>query len=259
VLEVGDEAIVDATAFSLQGRTMRGVRQAVARTERAGYTTTIRRVGQLQPSEVAELQRFAERHRVGRTERGFSMALGRLGNPADERCVVVTAHRIDGGRQRLAALLHFVPWGEDGLSLDLMRRDRDTTNGVSELLIVAALQAAPTLGVRRLSLNFAVFRSALAGGERLGAGPVLRAWRAVLLAASRFWQIDSLYRFNAKFQPQWEPRFLCYPSPADLPRVTLAAMLAEAFLTLPRWHVSAAAHRVARRIRRPPAGTASPG
>lgn len=235
VLEVGDEAIVDATAFSLQGRTMRGVRQAVARTERAGYTTSIRRVGQLQPSEVAELQRFAERHRVGRTERGFSMALGRLGGSADERCVVVTAHRTDGDRQRLTALLHFVPWGEDGLSLDLMRRDRDTTNGVSESLIVAALQAAPTLGVRRLSLNFAVFRSALAGGERLGAGPVTRAWRTVLLAASRFWQIDSLYRFNAKFQPQWEPRFLCYPSPADLPRVTLAAMLAEAFLTVPRW------------------------
>jgi lysyl-tRNA synthetase, class II len=81
----------------------------------------------------------------------------------------------------------------------------------------------------------------------------------VLLAASRFWQIDSLYRFNAKFQPQWEPRYLCYPSPADLPRVALAGLLAEAFLTPPRWHVSAAAHRVARRIRRPPAGTASPG
>ena len=68
-----------------------------------------------------------------------------------------------------------------------------------------------------MSLNFAAFRSALERGERLGAGPVIRAWRRVLLFASRWFQIESLYRFNAKFQPTWVPRFLVYPHAADLP------------------------------------------
>ena len=63
-----------------------------------------------------------------------------------------------------------------------------------------------------------------------GAGPVLRSWRGVLLLASRHWQIDSLYRFNDKFGPTWHPRYLCYRRPAELPRVTLAALQAEAFL-----------------------------
>ncbi|QWZ09964.1 DUF2156 domain-containing protein [Nocardioides panacis] len=36
------------------------------------------------------------------------------------------------------------------------------------------------LGVARVSLNFAVFRSVFTRGERLGAGPVLRLWRFVL-------------------------------------------------------------------------------
>ena len=36
VIELGDEAIVDVAAFSLQGRSMRGVRQAVARMRRHG-------------------------------------------------------------------------------------------------------------------------------------------------------------------------------------------------------------------------------
>ncbi|MGC5413354.1 phosphatidylglycerol lysyltransferase domain-containing protein, partial [Streptomyces sp. DT225] len=67
----------------------------------------------------------------------------------------------------LKAVLHFVPWGTDGMSLDLMRRDRSADPGMNELLIVASLQAAPRLGVSRVSLNFAMFRSALARGEKL--------------------------------------------------------------------------------------------
>jgi lysyl-tRNA synthetase class 2 len=100
--------------------------------------------------------------------------------------------------------------------------------------VVAVAGAASRLGVRRLSLNFAVLRSALENGERLGAGPVARAWRSVLLLASRWWQIESLYRFNAKFQPAWQPRFLCYAAGRELPRVALAALEAEAFLVPPR-------------------------
>lgn len=226
VVELGDEAVVDVATFSLSGRAMRGVRQAVSRVERAGYVTRVRRVGDLSAGELRELRAASAAWRDGPVERGFSMALGRLGEPGDETCVVVEARH--GGQLR--ALLHFVPWSTDGLSLDLMRRARDCPNGVNEQLVVAALLAAPALGVRRISLNFAVFRSALDRGGRLGAGPVLRGWRATLLLASRFWQIDSLYRFNDKFGPRWEPRYFCFRRSADLPRVMVAALQAEAFL-----------------------------
>jgi lysyl-tRNA synthetase class 2 len=144
--------------------------------------------------------------------------------------VVAVARDADG---RLRGLLQLVPWGRDGLSLDLMRRDRDAENGLIEFLVVGLLRAAPGLGVRRVSLNFAVLRSVFERGDRLGAGPVLRGWRQVLLVLSRFWQIESLYRANAKYGPTWEPRFLCYAALADLPRVGLAALRAEAFVTMP--------------------------
>src|SRR5206468_8746830 len=142
----------------------------------------VRRTGDIPAEELAELDKLAAAWRGDAVERGFSMALSRLGDPADSECVVATATQ-DG---KLRGMLHFVPWGDDGLSLDLMRRDRTADNGLNELLIVRAIEAAPALGVRRLSLNFAVFRSSLERGERLGAGPFLRAWRAVLLFASRW-------------------------------------------------------------------------
>jgi lysyl-tRNA synthetase class 2 len=234
-LELGDEAVVDVADFSLAGRAMRNVRQMVKRIERAGYETRVRRVRDLGEAELERIRRAADAWRGTETERGFSMALGRIGDPADGDCLIATAHKPDaepGPHGDLKAILHFVPWGPNGASLDLMRRDRSADPGMNELLIVAALQAAPKFGIERVSLNFAVFRSALARGEKIGAGPVLRAWRGLLLFLSRWFQIESLYKFNAKFQPRWEPRFVVYRTAADLPRLGFAYLRAEGFVDL---------------------------
>jgi lysyl-tRNA synthetase class 2 len=228
-LELGDEAVVDVATFSLDGRPMRNVRQMVKRIERAGYTTEVLRASSVSEGERRRALVDADAWRGAETERGFSMALGRLVDPVDPDCVFVVA-RQDGV---VRGFLQFVPWGPDGMSLDLMRRDRTADAGVNELLIVDALRSCPALGVKRVSLNFAVFRSTLERGERLGAGPFLRGWRRVLLLASRRFQIESLYRFNAKFQPTWEPRFIVYPATRDVPRIVVAALEAEAFLTWP--------------------------
>ncbi|MFC4033554.1 phosphatidylglycerol lysyltransferase domain-containing protein [Streptomyces polygonati] len=237
-LELGDEAIVDTARFTLEGRAMRNVRQMVKRIERSGYVCRVRRVRELSEAEKQRVRLAADAWRGTDTERGFSMALGRFGEEADGDCVVVTAHkeREEGAPHPelgdLRAVLHFVPWGADGMSLELMRRDRAADPGLNELLIVAALQQAPGLGVVRVSLNFAMFRSALARGERIGAGPVLRGWRGLLVFMSRWFQIESLYKFNAKFQPEWVPRFLIFPNSRDLPRIGFAIMQAEGFVTL---------------------------
>lgn len=228
-LELGDEAIVRADEFTLEGRAMRGVRQAVNRCERAGITVSVSRMRDLPPEVVEEARTKADEWRDGQVERGFSMALGRFGEPQDGDAVLVTASCPEG----LVGLLHLVPWGPDGLSLDLMRRSRGSENGVVETMVASLMAASAHLGVTRVSLNFAVFRSVFARGERLGAGPVLRLWRAVLLWASRFWQIESLYRANAKYQPEWVPRYLVFRSSSDLPWVATAALRAEAFLVMP--------------------------
>jgi lysyl-tRNA synthetase, class II len=239
-LELGDEAVVSVADFGLEGRAMRNVRQMVSRVAKKGYVAEIRRVSDIPPEEIARMVRQADSWRGSPTERGFSMALGRIGGPDDGQCVVATA-TLDG---TLRALLHFVPWGGDGLSLDLMRRDRSAAPGLNDFLIVEAIKSAPDLGVRRVSLNFAVFRAALERGERIGAGPVLRAWRGILLFLSRWFQIESLYKFNAKFCPQWVPRFLVFPGTRDAPRIGIAALTAEAFLVWPTIEI----RRIGRRL-----------
>jgi lysyl-tRNA synthetase, class II len=232
-LELGDEAIVNAAEFSLNGRPMRNVRQMVNRVAKNGYEAEVRRVRDIPRQELDFIVEAADSWRGSQTERGFSMALGRIGAPGDENCVLATAK--ENGTIR--AVLQLVPWGADGLSLDLMRRDKSAQGGLNDFLIVETIKAASGLGVKRISLNFAVFRAALERGERIGAGPVLRAWRAVLIFMSRWFQIESLYKFNAKFSPVWQPRFFVFPHTKDAPRIALAALEAEAFLVWPRLHL----------------------
>ncbi|MEU1145161.1 bifunctional lysylphosphatidylglycerol synthetase/lysine--tRNA ligase LysX [Streptomyces sp. NPDC005863] len=229
-LQLGDEAILHVAGFDLDGRDMRVTRQAVNRVRRSGASARVRRHSTLSDAEMEEIIDKADAWRDTETERGFSMALDRLGDPEDGGCLLVEALGADG---KLLALLSLVPWGRDGVSLDLMRRDRTAPNGVMEFMVAELCAAAPKFGVRRISLNFAVFRSVFEEGGRIGAGPVLRLWRKLLLFFSKWWQLEALYRSNAKYHPEWYPRFICYGDSGALARISLASGIAEGFVSVP--------------------------
>jgi lysyl-tRNA synthetase class 2 len=232
-LQFGDEAILYPDKFRLSGSDMRAVRQAVTRARRAGLTVQVRRHRDLSAQEMAEVVEHADAWRDTETERGFSMALGRLGDSADGDCLLVEAVEGEGESARVVGMLSLVPWGPNGLSLDLMRRAPQSPNGTVELMVSELLQQADTVGVTRVSLNFAMFRSAFEEGARLGAGPVARLWRAMLVFFSRWWQLETLYRSNMKFRPHWVPRYACYEDARLIPRVGVASVIAEGFLVLP--------------------------
>jgi lysyl-tRNA synthetase class 2 len=181
-------------------------------------------------NELRELSRQVAGWRAGQAERGFSMALGRFGDPRDGDAVVVSCRDADA---ELVAVLSLVPWNDDGLSLDLMVRSPNAGNGVIEFMVNELVRAGPELGVTRISLNFAVFREVFERGGLAGAGIASRVRYRILLGLSRFWQIESLYKANAKYRPVWNPRFVCYPRARDLPRIASATLQAESFVRWP--------------------------
>jgi lysyl-tRNA synthetase, class II len=228
-LQLGDEAILYPDNFRLSGPDMRAVRQAVTRARRAGAAVRIRRHRDLGSEEMAQVIARADAWRDTESERGFSMALGRLGDPADGDCLLVEAVQNDS----VVAMLSLVPWGTNGASLDLMRRSPKSPNGTIELMVSELCMQSEGIGVTRISLNFAMFRSAFEQGAQLGAGPVARLWRGLLVFFSRWWQLETLYRSNMKYQPVWVPRYACYEDARLVPRVGVASVIAEGFLVLP--------------------------
>jgi lysyl-tRNA synthetase, class II len=231
---LGDEALLDLDRFTLQGRAMRIARQSWNRARRAGFSSMVCRSGELDTKSVAALGELSRRWRGAAAERGFSMALGRLFDPRDPTTMVVAAR---DGQGRLRGFLHLVPWDGDGASLDVMRRDRAAPSWLNDFLIVEAAQQLPNLGLRRLSLNFSFLRALLTAGEQPGAGLGARAARWLLRRLSGPFQIETLYRFNKKFNPSWHARYLAVEALEELPRVAIVALRAEGQLPSP-WRLA---------------------
>jgi lysyl-tRNA synthetase class 2 len=225
---LGDEAILSGGPMDLSGGAFKSLRKAVNRVERHGFTAEVRTVGELDAATVAELDALSARWRDGSAERGFSMAHDALVDELLHDATVVLARDADG---RVRGFLHFVPvFGRRAVSLAFMRRDRDTPNGLNDFLVVEAARLLGEHGVEELSLNFAAFGRWL----REPANAFERAAARFVHLADRWFQIERLLRFNAKFHPRWQPRYLLFAGPAQLPRVVLGALWAEGHLPAPR-------------------------
>jgi len=237
---LGDEAIVDLDRFSLDGRAIRKVRQSVSRLAKAGFGAELHEVSLLDPGTVGDVERVLECGREGAPERGFSMAMDSIGGPGCPDTLVVLARDGDGV---LRGVLHFVPcYGRSAMSLSFMRRDPHTPNGLTEFMVVKAVELLRERGVKELSLNFAAFAKWIHSPTRRSE----HALGKLIALGNPFFQIESLYRFNAKFFPRWEPRYLVYEGPLGLARASIAAMWAEGQLwkpALPRLGPGAGARR----------------
>jgi lysyl-tRNA synthetase class 2 len=224
---LGDEAILDLECFSLEGRQIRKIRQSVSRLSKAGFSAELHRVSDLSAATAREVEAVLVRGREGAPERGFSMAMDTIDGPHGDETVVVLAR---DGEDAIRGVLHFVPcYGRDAASLSFMRRDPSTPNGLTEFMVVKAAELLRERGVREMSLNFAAF----AKWMHSPAGPAERTLGKLIALGNPFFQIESLYRFNAKFFPRWEPRYLVYEGRLGLARAGVAAMWAEGQLYKP--------------------------
>jgi lysyl-tRNA synthetase, class II len=231
-IDIGDEAVIKVEDFTLEGRPMANVRQMVNRIKRKGYSTRTARLSELSGAEITKLRKLAKEWRYGVSERGFSMSMDRFAESKDSNCLVTIAE-LEG---QIKGFLYFVPWGENRVSLDRMQRERGTDPGLNELIIAETVEYSRTKGITHISLNFAAFRSLFERADKISAGPITRGARNLIRFFSNWFQVESLYRFNAKFQPEWQTRYVLYPKARDLPKVGWAALRAEKFISGFRSH-----------------------
>ncbi|MGD1011749.1 MAG: phosphatidylglycerol lysyltransferase domain-containing protein [Acidimicrobiales bacterium] len=223
---IGDEGVVDVQTFSLEGGNRKGLRQAVNRIAKYGYTISFHDPAHLDHELEDKIREIMVKKRRGDVERGFSMTLGRIFDPRDQGLLLAVAHGPDG---EPVAFCQFVPApGIHGYSLDLMRRDDGGhPNGLLDFVLVRTIERLAIAGDEHLGLNFAAMRAVLAGEDGSG----VQRW--LIRRMSDTMQIESLWRFNAKFGPEWLPRYVVWDAAENTLRTALAIARAESFWELP--------------------------
>ena len=226
---LGDEAIVDCHGFNLQGKKWKSIRQSSGRIERT-YRFVWMPETEASPELIAELNDISKRWRGKAPERGFTMTLSQDvegTNPAFHLCIAIDDEGRPGGFLRIVPVYGPRP----GYTLDLMRRDPDTPNGMTEFLLTRTVMKLDELGYDRFSMNFAAWGRFFE--EDVEYSLRQKAVKLLLDVMSPFYQIKSLKEFNQRFYPEWVPRCIVYDDFRDLPRVALLYSSAEGFLNLP--------------------------
>ena len=229
-LYIGDEAIVDVQAFSLQGGANKSLRHGVNRVRSRGYHTEYFDSANVDPALQRQLRDLMGESRRGDVERGFSMTLGRVFDPDDHDLLLAVAFGPDG---LPAAFCQYAPAADiSGYSLDLMRRrESDPTNGLIDFVVVETIEHLRHLGYHGLGLNFATLRTVVSGES--DDRPLARVERWAVGRLGDSMQIESLWRYNEKFRPAWRPRYAVIESRADIPAVMMAFARAESWWELP--------------------------
>lgn len=205
---IGQEALVDVQAFSLEGKKRKSLRNAVNKLTREGYEPKIYRapipqelLGQL--SFISDCWLKDTR----RQERGFSQ--GTFDTAKLKHHDIIT---LEDQRGKVIAFLNIIPdYAAGEATYDLIRKLDGTSGGNMDILILKFIEYCKEMGYRRLNMGLAPFsgisrQSALSGRflELLySLIPPVRAWRG-------------LRDFKEKFDPSWHDKFLIYDHAYDL-------------------------------------------
>jgi len=217
---IGRDVVIDVAGFSLHGRALRNLRQAVARTHNAGVSVAVHTEATM-PAELAAALRALRAGSAKRRDRGFAMLLGNLLDGSHPDAVVAVAFDAAGTP---VAFQRYLRAGRGGLTLDLPVRRATAPNGVDERLTVEVVAWAREQSMSWVSLAFAPFAD-LYG--RTTPTPATRAAVALLHALDPLIAAGGLFHYVEKFHALGGRRLVLLRARDLLPAG--AAMLLQEF------------------------------
>jgi phosphatidylglycerol lysyltransferase len=218
LLKIGEEARVDADAFTLSGNSRKGLRHTVRKFESDGGTFEIVPAGGVGPL-LPELRTVSNEWLTEKNTREKRFSVGFF-DPGYLAALPVAVVRKD---DRIVAFANV--WaGRGELTVDLMRHSGAAPPGVMDFLFVRLIEHAREAGYRWFNLGIAP----LSGVEARAQGPL---WgRAAALGVEHgghFYNFQGLRQYKEKFGPIWQPVFLASPGGIRLPLILtdLAALV----------------------------------
>ena len=215
-LKIGDDAVVDLSEFSLEGKRNKKLRTKVTQMEKEGVRLV--RYDAPVPEEILREARTVSDSWLqipGRRERTFTLGLF---EESYVRGTPVFAALDERGR--LVAFVNEIPAYRTGeATLDLMRYSQDAPPGIMDYVFTKVLLEKKQQGFIRFSLGMAPMSGFQ---EREESSLEERAVHYFMQRLNFLFNYQGLRYYKAKFAAVWEPRYLVYRSVFSLPRVANA-------------------------------------
>ena len=207
-LKIGQEAIVSLVNFSLSGKEMKPVRNAINKTSESGFTFHVYKPpikgGFIQKLELVSNEWLKEN---GREEIAFTQ--GVFNEDLVKKCTIVT---VEDTEEKVVAFANIIPAYAPGeATYDMLRKTTDAPNGVLDFLMVNLFEYFKNEGYQTVNLGLAP----LAGIDKAENfnERVIKFMKDNLRQTSRF---KGLYNFKDKFDPIWKNKYLVYDEAYDL-------------------------------------------
>ena len=221
VLQIGEEAIVNLKAFTLEGKAGKNLRSAINKLTKLGY-----KVQFYQPPISAELLKQLRAvsdewlQMMHGSEKKFS--LGWFNERYLGECEIAVVHTPDG---QITAFANVVSeYQLNDITIDLMRRRAEVEHGTMDFLFISMFDHFKEQGYDNFNLGL----SALSGVGQAKMSPRLeKGIRYLYNHLNRFYNFKGLHNYKEKFHPRWEPRYLVYPGLVALPEVVVALVRAD--------------------------------
>ncbi|MET4159232.1 DUF2156 domain-containing protein [Agromyces sp. PvR057] len=224
-MSVGEETIVHTKGLEMAGKPWQKVRQALNRGIKEGLTTVWTTWDELPLATVAEINAISEEWVAEKELPEMGFTLGAMEELKDPEVKLMLAVGPDG---RMQAITSWLPVYRDdavvGWTIDFMRRADESMNGVMEFLIASAALHMKDEGAEVLSLSGAPLAAKpLAAGEEPPEPTVMtRLLEFLGRTLEPAYGFTSLFRFKAKFNPEYETISMAYPDPLALPTIGIA-------------------------------------
>lgn len=219
-LMIGQEAIIDLAAFSLEGKVGKEFRTTLNKMERLGHHAEIY-LPPLSDDLLEKLRDVSNEWLSSMHGNEMRFSVGWFDDDYVRHSQVMTIFMPDGA---ISAFANIIPeYQRPEFAVDLMRRRNQIENGTMDFIFIALLRWAKEQGASTFSLGLSALSGLNATSDNLSTE---RALHYIYENINRFYNFKGLHAFKEKFHPVWQPRYLVYPGLSSLPLVGTALVQA---------------------------------
>lgn len=207
-LLIGQEGILDAGNFKMEGKEHKSLRNAVNSLTKKGYHAELLSAPQHEDI-LNELQEISDEWLKEFDKKEIVFAEGKFDREILGRQDIIV---LKDDQNNIKAFMNLIQdYTPNECTYDMIRRTEDAPNGAMDMLILKLVEVAKNRQIKYINLGLAP----MSGLEK----PDNTAEQIMKFAYHRvgnFKQYQSLRFFKEKYADSWHNRYLCYNNDADL-------------------------------------------